>query len=106
MFRPICSQQMRAAFTIRNEGRGTSWLLFCAAMVLMTLMATRPVVARPQDDVLSGVFRCAAIGDQKSWLDCFYGAAQPVRAALGLAPAPPSQSKLVTSPPSGTVSPA
>jgi hypothetical protein len=74
-------------------------------MVLMTLAATRPVVARPQDDVLSGVFRCASIGDQKSWLDCYYGAAQPVRAALGLAPAPPSQSKLVASPPSGTVSP-
>jgi hypothetical protein len=70
----------------------------------LTLAATAPAFARPQDDVLAGVFRCASIGEQKAWLDCYYGAAQPVRAAIGLAPAPASQSQLVASPPSGAVS--
>jgi hypothetical protein len=70
----------------------------------MTLQAAKPADARAQDEVLSGVFRCASIGDQRSWLDCYYGAAQPVRAAIGLAAIPQSQSKLVASPPSGTVS--
>lgn len=91
---------------MRNSRAGTwrRWALFCAAIVLATVTA-EPVVARPQDEVLSGVFRCASIGEQKIWLDCYYGAAQPVRAAIGLAPAPPSQAKLVASPPAGAVSP-
>lgn len=57
--------------------------------------------ARPRDDVLSGAYRCAAIGDSRTWLDCYYGAAQPVRAALGLKPVPASQSRLVAQPPAG-----
>jgi len=46
-----------------------------------------PVQARPRDDALASAFRCAAIGDSRQWLECYYGSAQPVRAALGLAPA-------------------
>ena len=57
--------------------------------------------ARPRDDVLSGAFRCAAIGDSRTWLDCYYGAAQPVRASLGLRPVPASQTRLVAQPPAG-----
>jgi hypothetical protein len=58
-------------------------------------------MARPRDDVMSGAFRCAGIGDSKVWLDCYYGAAQPARAALGMSPAPGPQVKLASAPPVG-----
>lgn len=54
-----------------------------------------------RDEVMSGAARCAGITDNRIWLDCFYGSAQPMRALLGLAPAPPAQLKLV--PPPGAV---
>jgi hypothetical protein len=57
--------------------------------------------ARPRDDVMAGAFRCAAIGDSRQWLDCYYGAAQPVRAGLGLAPPSAAQLRLAQSPPPG-----
>src|SRR3569833_1119609 len=62
-----------------------------------------PAAARPRDDVMSGAYRCAAIGDSRQWLDCYYGAAQPARAALGMPPAPPAQVALVSRPPAGAV---
>lgn len=69
-----------------------------------TLMLALPAQARPRDEVMSGAFRCAAIGDARTWLDCYYGAAQPARAALGMTSAPDTQVKLVAAPPAGTVS--
>ena len=51
--------------------------------------------ASPRDDMLAGISRCAAIGDDRTYLDCVYGAAQPMRAELGLPPAPQSQIRLV-----------
>lgn len=74
-------------------------LLLAAALLCM---AALPATARPRDEAMSGAFRCAAIGDLRVWLDCFYGAAQPVRAALAMPPAPQAQLKLVTAPPAGT----
>jgi hypothetical protein len=70
------------------------WVLVIAALI-------GPVQARPRDDALASAFRCAAIGDSRQWLECYYGSAQPVRAALGLAPALAAQLKLAASPPSG-----
>jgi len=67
------------------------------------LMGANPAAARPRDDVMSGAYRCAAIGDSRQWLDCYYGAAQPARAALGMPPAPPAQVALVSRPPAGVV---
>jgi hypothetical protein len=72
------------------------WLLSGAC-----LLAILPAEARPRDDALSGAFRCAVIADSRQWLDCYYGAAQPARAALGLAPALPAQVKLASAPPAG-----
>jgi hypothetical protein len=43
--------------------------------------------------------RCAALTDDRQWLDCYYGAAQPMRAWLGLPPAPQSQLKLLQTQP-------
>ena len=75
---------------------------FCWAIVLgAAALAAGPAQARPRDDALSGAFRCAVIADSRQWLDCYYGAAQPVRAALGMPAALPGQVKLALSPPAG-----
>jgi hypothetical protein len=52
---------------------------------------------------MAGVFRCAAIGDTRLWLDCYYGAAQPIRAQLGMPPVPAAQARLAQSPPAGGI---
>jgi hypothetical protein len=67
----------------------------------MLMVTANPLHARSRDDVLTGMFRCASIGDARIWLDCFYGAAQPLRAGLGLQPAPASQVELSRNPPAG-----
>jgi hypothetical protein len=53
--------------------------------------------ASPRDDMLSGISRCTSFTDERTFLDCVYGAAQPVRAELGLPPAPQDQTRLVPS---------
>ncbi len=52
-----------------------------------------PAGASPQglsirEDVLLRLTRCASIGDTRQYLDCYYAAVQPIRAELGLTPAP------------------
>jgi|GEM_PF-317325 len=76
-------------------------LVFWFLSPVLMLLAALPAQARPRDDALAGAFRCAVIGDARAWLDCYYGAAQPVRAGLGLAPALAAQVKLAASPPAG-----
>jgi hypothetical protein len=76
------------------------WL--CTFFACLALVCG-PAAARPRDDVLSGAFRCASIPDLRTWLDCYYGAAQPARQALDLPPAPKSQAQLVVAPPAGSV---
>jgi hypothetical protein len=51
--------------------------------------------------VLSAAFKCAAIAELRTWLDCYYGAAQPQRAALGLPAVSAAQARLTASPPPG-----
>lgn len=69
-------------------------LLLVACFALLPLSAW----AAPRDDVKAGVARCDGISDDHAWLDCFYGAAQPMRSRLGLAPAPEFQTRLVPPP--------
>ena len=68
-------------------------------LFLIVLCAIPPIAtaanANARDDVLAGISRCGGISDDRSWLDCVYGAAQPMRAQLGLLPALASQQKLV-----------
>ncbi|HZQ41536.1 MAG TPA: hypothetical protein VFA87_12100 [Rhizomicrobium sp.] len=52
-----------------------------------------------RDDVLANLQRCAGFSDNRTWLNCYYGAAQPMRAQLGLPPAPDTQVSLVGSAP-------
>ena len=75
------------------------WFLLAVTLVL----APQSALARPRDEVMAGVFRCAAIGDARLWLDCYYGAAQPMRAQLGMPPVPAAQTRLAQSPPAGGV---
>jgi len=67
--------------------------------LLIQMLASQGALAEPtRDEVMAGAARCAGIADNRSWLDCFYGSAQPMRALLGLQPAPPAQTKLVPPP--------
>jgi hypothetical protein len=69
------------------------------AFVLLGLVVLPPVaLADTREEVMSGAARCAGLADDRVWLDCFYGSAQPMRAHLGLAPAAPAQIKLVPPP--------
>jgi hypothetical protein len=78
---------------------------FAGPICIATLvLATVPATADPRNEVLSTAARCNAIADYRVWLDCYYGAAQPMREILGLSPAPSSQVKLV--PPAGNQPPA
>jgi hypothetical protein len=81
-------------------GPGRSLALFVLAG-MSVLMVSAPVQARPRDEAMAGAYHCAAIADSRRWLDCYYGAAQPVRGALGMKPAPAVQTGLVSAPPAG-----
>jgi hypothetical protein len=70
-------------------------------IVPFVLLAAQPAAARPRDEAIATAFRCSVIADSRQWLDCYYGAAQPVRIALGLAPALAAQARLAASPPGG-----
>jgi hypothetical protein len=59
-------------------------------------MGGRAAVAGPRNDVLAGAGRCTSFADNRQFLDCFYGAAQPMRARLGLAPAAAAQVSLAS----------
>lgn len=67
------------------------------ALILAALAAVSatPALAGPREDMLAGISRCAALPDDRTFLDCVYGAAQPMRARLGLPPAPAAQQRLV-----------
>jgi hypothetical protein len=54
-----------------------------------------PALAGVREDVLAAMQRCAVISDDRTWLDCTYGAQQLMRAKLGLKPAPDFQQRLV-----------
>jgi hypothetical protein len=62
---------------------------------VLLLAVTAGAQAAPRDEMMSGISRCAAIADNRTFLDCVYGAAQPLRAELGLLPASPAQVALV-----------
>src|ERR1700759_3372358 len=71
------------------------------ALGLLTLLALPAAAASDptRDDVMLNLQRCSGITDNRTWLNCFYGAAQPMRAQLGLPPAPDAQVNLVKNTP-------
>jgi hypothetical protein len=78
---------------------------------LLLLVATGGVLlshsafADTRDEVYARMQRCRAIQDDRAWLDCTYGAQQPMRAKLGLQPAPDFQQRLVPAPSSANAAP-
>jgi hypothetical protein len=67
--------------------------------ISLLLLLCGAAMARPRDDVMIDVYRCAEYASSRAWLDCYYGAAQPQRAVLGLMPAPAAQIQLTRKPP-------
>jgi len=67
---------------------------FFFAMIGIVL-ASQAARADTRDEVWAAMQRCQAIADDRTWLDCTYGAKQPMRAKLGLQPAPEYQQRLV-----------
>ena len=66
------------------------------AFAIFACLCAAPAAAdTTRDEVLAGIARCGVIHDNKVWLDCVYGAQQPMRAKLGLTPAPEFQQRLV-----------
>jgi hypothetical protein len=78
---------------------------FVPALLCAGLSMTTPAWADTRDDVLAGVQRCSVMHDDRVWLDCVYGAQQPMRAHLGLSPAPEFQQRLVPVSQPGMVQP-
>jgi hypothetical protein len=68
------------------------------SLLLVLLAAATPALAGPREDVYSASLRCSAITDDLSWLDCYYGAAQPMRSQLQLPAAPAAQTSLIPPP--------
>jgi hypothetical protein len=92
--------------TAGTQMRFRDFVFFLLTATLATISAA---MADPRDDVLSSASRCSAIPDYRKWLDCYYGAAQPMRALLGLPPASEEQQRLsagVRTAPSPAASPA
>jgi hypothetical protein len=54
-----------------------------------------PAAADTRDDVMAAMQRCSVMQDDRTWLECTYGAQQLMRAKLGLQPAPDYQQRLV-----------
>jgi hypothetical protein len=60
----------------------------------VVIMPAAPAWADTRQDILNNAARCAALSDDRQWLDCYYGSAQPMRSRLGLAPASEAQMRL------------
>lgn len=66
-----------------------------AATALAFFLHTSAYAAGTRDSVYAAFGRCNQIPDDRQWLNCIYGAAQPMRGELGLQPAPDFQVRLV-----------
>jgi prepilin-type processing-associated H-X9-DG protein len=80
-------------------GDAMVWRRECFLASAICLGLSAPALAdSTRDAVMSGAGRCEGIPDNRVWLDCFYGSAQPMRNLLGLSPAPDNQTRLVPGP--------
>ena len=66
--------------------------LYYSAAILTPLTSA---LANTRDDVTAAIQRFSILQDDRTWLECTYGAQQIMRAKLGLPPAPDYQQRLV-----------
>jgi hypothetical protein len=59
------------------------------------IVLAQPALAGAREDARAAEQRCSAYPDDRTWLECNYGALQVMRAKLGLQPAPDYQQRLV-----------
>ena len=73
--------------------------------LLLPMVLTGPLAAwaGPREDFRAGIARCDRLTEDRAWLDCIYGAVQPMRARLGLSPVPDFQQRLAAGAPAGPV---
>ena len=71
-----------------------------AFAILAGAFLVPPALGDTRDDVYAASQRCRILQDDRAWLECIYGAQQPMRARLGLPPATEVQQRLV--PPAGS----
>jgi len=64
-------------------------------VVLSMAVTGHSASADTRSEVQAAFNRCNVFSDNRTWLNCIYGAVQPVRGELGLPPAPDSQVNLV-----------
>jgi hypothetical protein len=69
--------------------------MFRHTPLFLAFLVVTPALAGPREDVYSASLRCSALADDRSWLECYYGAAQPMRGQLQLLAAPASQTSLI-----------
>jgi hypothetical protein len=83
----------------RNQGerifRTEKMKKFICLTALAATLVSQPILAGTREDVLAAMQRCSVIPDDRTWLDCTYGAQQLMRGKLGLTPAPEFQQRLV-----------
>jgi len=65
------------------------------------IVLAQPALAGAREDARAAEQRCSVLQDDRSWLECSYGALQVMRAKLGLQPAPDYQQRLVPPAPQG-----
>jgi hypothetical protein len=106
---------MTGASLCKSDISGRAWLdcYYAATASMRSALHLAPLPQtshpdRPQmsaselsarDQVLSGGYGCTSVVEDRAWLDCYYGAAQPLRAALGLSPAPQVLPQVATTAP-------
>jgi hypothetical protein len=87
--------QQPAVTVRRKEKWGANVNIRILMLACAGIFIASPLKADTRDEVLAGVQRCGVIQDDRAWLDCMYGAQQPMRARLALPPAPEFQQRLV-----------
>jgi len=97
---PDLRQEIQSVLGSMSSKERMRQVLF-VGMLVIGAGAPDLVLADAREDVVRSMTRCAAYTEDRQWLECYYGAAQPMRAWLGLPPAPQSQLKLLQGQPQG-----
>lgn len=83
-------------WTLSMARQNIRWALILG--LIMPTVFSLSVKADTRGDIINAFNRCSSFADNRTWLNCIYGAVQPMRAQLGLPPAPAFQTNLVPIP--------